>query len=123
MEDKAKQNTLIQDLFFFCQVSLKRSNSWLIVFILSHHSQFHKHQLIQKHSSASRLFVQVKYQTAKALLFISQASTSTRGGGGVGGWSDLCYNNNNYYYNEIHNILKEKKKHHVKGGMTVFLKM
>ncbi len=75
MEDKAKLNTLIQDLFFFSS-HFKRNNSWLVVFILSHHSISQWHSVL---SHPETLFVQVEYQTADALLFISQVIASTRG--------------------------------------------
>lgn len=69
--------------------------------ILSHHTYGTVCPLIQKHSSASRLFVQVKHQTANALLFISQIMASTAG------LSDLFYNHNNKYNKKYLNTMLE----------------
>lgn len=89
-EWKTKQNKIPSLRTSFFSLSFFKTQQTLSVFFLSSpNTQFHYGtvcSLIQKHSSASRLFVQVKDQTAKALRLTSVI---------------IIHKN---YYNEIHSI-------------------
>lgn len=112
MEDKAKQNNPHSPLFslnyfsFFFFSFLKCSNSWLMVFILSHHS-WHREPVHSETLFSIKVLCSSKIPD-KALLFISQIIASTRNS------SDLYYYNNdkkkNDHHNTNHNFLNRKRR-------------